>query len=286
MRLVNSAIKHIPSNLTAFINITIGVMIVALALNLFLIPNRLAAGGVSGLATILFYSFGLPIGPVIAISNVLLLIAGIMVFGRGFGAKTIYGAFSLGFFVYMTEGLAPITTDPFLATLYGGILSGIGMGIVFWYGANTGGTDILAQILTRYSNLAIGQLFLAIDMFVTLLAWRVFGAKLALYGLIAVFIMGRVIDLVLEGVTYEKAAFIISDKASEITEAIFSELDRGASLLGAKGAYTGRAQNIILCVVSRRQLEHLREIVGRIDAKAFTIVTDAREVRGEGFRSF
>lgn len=272
--------------LIAFFNITIGVVIVSLALNLFLIPNKLAAGGVSGLATVIFYTFGISVGPTIIFFNIVLIIVGVMVFGRGFGYRTLYGSFSLGFIVYLTRNLPAVTQDPFLASLYGGILSGIGLGIVFWYGANTGGTDILAQIFTRYSNFAIGQIFLVIDLVVILLAWSVFGAQLALYALIAVMITGRAIDLVLEGITYEKAAFIISDRSSEITQAIIDELDRGASLLGSQGAYTGKEQKIILCVVSRRQLEHLREIVGRIDKKAFTIITDAREVRGEGFRSF
>lgn len=270
----------------AYFKITIGVLIIALALNLFLVPNKLAAGGASGIATILFHTYNLPVGPTIAFLNVILFVAGIFVFGRSFGFRTIYGAYSLALIVYLTRGLSVITTDPFLATLYGGTLTGIGMGIVFWHGANTGGTDILAQILAKYSNLGIGQLFLIVDTAVTLLAWKVFGAKLALYGLIAVIIMGRVIDLVLEGITYEKAAFIISNKADEISSAILKELDRGATLLSSTGAYTGQSQKIVLSVVSRRQLEHLREIVGRIDKKAFTIITDAKEVRGEGFRSY
>lgn len=273
-------------SLIAFFNITVGVVIVSMALNLFLIPNKLAAGGVSGLATVIFYTIGLSVGPTIIFFNIILIFAGVMVFGRGFGYRTLYGSFSLGVMVYLTRNLPAVTDDPFLASLYGGILSGIGLGIVFWHGANTGGTDILAQIMSRYSNLAIGQIFLVIDLVVILLAWSVFGAQLALYALIAVMITGRAIDLVLEGITYEKAAFIISDKTTEITGAILNELDRGATLLGSQGAYTGKEQKIILCVVSRRQLEHLREIVGRIDKKAFTIITDAREVRGEGFRSF
>lgn len=282
-RLKNSITRD---SLIAFFNITVGVVIVSMALNLFLIPNKLAAGGVSGLATVIFYTIGLSVGPTIIFFNIILIFAGVMVFGRGFGYRTLYGSFSLGVMVYLTRNLPAVTDDPFLASLYGGILSGIGLGIVFWHGANTGGTDILAQIMSRYSNLAIGQIFLVIDLVVILLAWSVFGAQLALYALIAVMITGRAIDLVLEGITYEKAAFIISDKTTEITGAILNELDRGATLLGSQGAYTGKEQKIILCVVSRRQLEHLREIVGRIDKKAFTIITDAREVRGEGFRSF
>lgn len=278
--------NHRAREIFSYFSIAAGFFTVALGLNLFLIPNRLAAGGASGLATILFYTSGLPVGPTIAVINVILFVAGISVFGRTFGVKTVYGALGLAFAVYVTRGVPAITTDPFLATLYGGILSGIGMGIVFYNGANTGGTDILAQILSKYSNLAIGQLFLVVDMTVTLIAWSVFGAKLALYGLIAVIIMGRVIDLVLEGVTYEKAAFIISDKAGDIADGIFKELNRGVTLLESRGGYSKKESFTLLCVVSKRQLEGLKDIVSRIDKNAFTIITDAREVRGEGFRTF
>jgi uncharacterized membrane-anchored protein YitT (DUF2179 family) len=269
-----------------FLQITIGIAVVALGLNLFLIPNKLAAGGASGLATILFYSYGLPVGISIAFINIILFSAGTAVFGRSFGVKTAYGAFGLALAVELSSFLKPVTSDPFLATLYGGVLSGIGMGIVFRNGANTGGTDILAQIINRYSDLALGQLFLIIDATVTLLAWKVFGAKLALYGLIAVFIMGRVIDLVLEGVTVEKAAIIISEKHDEIAEEIKVQLNRGATILQAKGAYSGEDRPTILCVVSRRELEALKELVHTIDPKAFTIINDAREVTGEGFRLY
>ncbi len=279
-------IKHV---VREYIGITVGILITALALNIFLIPNRLAAGGVSGLSTVLHYRFGLPVGLTMAVLNVLLFVIGTKIQGWKYGMKTVYGAFGLAFAV---DAMAPfvrsfaITNDAILGTLYGGIFTGIGMGIVFRNGGNTGGTDIVAQILQKYSNLGLGQLFLLTDGFVMLVAASVFGLKLALYGMIAVIVMSRVIDYVQEGLSVEKAAFIISEHTSEIANAILFELHRGATALASKGYYSGKRRDTIFCVVERRQIEHLKKIVHAIDPKAFVIIADVHEVVGEGFKQF
>lgn len=272
-----------------YIGITVGIIITALALDMFLIPNRLAAGGVSGLATVLHFRFGLPVGVTMGVLNVILFAIGTKLHGWQYGMKTVYGAFGLAFAV---DAIAPlvspfaITNDAILGTLYGGILSGIGMGLVFRNGGNTGGTDIVAQILQKYSNLGLGQLFLLADGFVMLVAASVFGLKLALYGMIAVIIMGRVIDYIQEGFSVEKAAFIISERTQEISNAILFELRRGATALASRGYYTGKQRDTIFCVVERRQVEQLKRIVHTIDPKAFVIISDVHEVVGEGFKQF
>ncbi len=272
-----------------YMGITVGILITALALDIFLIPNKLAAGGVSGLSTVLHYRFGLPVGLTMAALNVLLFAIGTRIQGWKYGMKTIYGAFGLAFAV---DAIAPfvhsfaITHDAILGTLYGGIFTGIGMGLVFRNGGNTGGTDIVAQILQKYSNLGLGQLFLLADGFVMLVAASVFGLKLALYGMIAVIIMGRVIDYVQEGLSVEKAAFIISEHTPKIAEAIMFELRRGATALASKGYYSGKHRDTIFCVVERKQIEHLKRIVHTIDPKAFVIIADVHEVVGEGFKQF
>ena len=275
--------------LCEYAGITIGVLITAVALNMFLIPNKLAAGGVSGLSTVLHYKLGFPVGVTMAVLNLLLFAIGTKVHGWKYGMKTVYGAFSLAFAVDL---MAPfikhfmITNDAILGTLYGGILTGIGMGIVFRNGGNTGGTDIVAQIFQKYSNLGLGQLFLLIDGSVMLVAAIAFGLKLALYGMIAVIIMGRVIDYVQEGMSVEKAAFIMSEHTDEIGDAILFELRRGATAIASRGYYSGKDRDTIFCVVERRQIEHLKRIAHSIDPKAFVIIADVHEVVGEGFKQF
>jgi len=275
--------------LREYVGITVGIIITALALDIFLIPNRLAAGGVSGLATVLHYRLGFPVGLTMAALNILLFAIGARVHGWSYGVKTVYGAFGLSFAV---DAIAPlvkslmITNDAILGTLYGGILTGIGMGIVFRNGGNTGGTDIVAQILQKYSNLGLGQLFLLVDGFVMLIAASVFGLKLALYGMIAVIIMGRVIDYIQEGVSVEKAAFVISEHTDEIADAILFKLNRGATALSSRGYYSGKQRDTIFCVVERKQIELLKQIVSAIDPKAFVIIADVHEVVGEGFKQF
>jgi uncharacterized membrane-anchored protein YitT (DUF2179 family) len=272
-----------------YFGITVGILITAIALDVFLIPNRLAAGGVSGFATVLHYRFGFGIGITMAIINVLLFAIGTGLNGWKYGMKTIYGAFGLSFAVDAIMPLVRafvVTGDPIITTLYGGILSGIGMGLVFKNGGNTGGTDIVAQILQRYSNLGLGQLFLLADGFVMLTAAAVFGLKLALYGMIAVIVMGRVIDYIQEGLSVEKAAYIFSRHTDEIASAILVDMQRGATALKSKGYYTGEHRDTIFCVVERRQVEQLKRIVHAIDPQAFVIISDVYEVVGEGFKQF
>jgi len=273
-----------------YAGITVGVLITALALNMFLIPNRLAAGGVSGLSTVMHYKLGFPVGLTMAVFNVLLFTIGTKIHGWKYGMKTVFGAFGLALAVDLMAPFADlfmITDDAILGTLYGGILSGIGMGIVFKNGGNTGGTDIVAQIFQKYSNLGLGQLFLLVDGFVMLVAAGAFGLKLALYGMIAVIVMGRVIDYIQEGFSVEKAAFIISDEhTEEIANAILFDVRRGATAIAGKGYYSGKQRDTIFCVVERRQVEHLKRVVHSIDPKAFLIITDVHEVVGEGFKQF
>lgn len=274
-----------------YIGITLGIIIVAVGLDVFLVPNRLAAGGVSGLATVLHYSAGLPVGLTMLAMNGVLLLVGTKIFGKNYGFKTVFGAVGVSVAVDMLAELMRFTHvatihDPFLGTLYGGILTGVGMGIVFSSGGNTGGTDIIAQILSKYVNLGVGQLFLLVDGFVMLVAASVFGIKLALFGFLAVIVMGWVIDFIQEGVTVNKAAVIMTAKSDEMGDAILNKLNRGATGFRSRGLFTGEEREAIMCVVSRREIENLRQIVYDVDPRAFMIVTDVREVVGEGFGEF
>lgn len=277
--------NRIPKIFRDIVGITFGIFLTAAALDIFLIPNKLAAGGVSGFSTVLHYLLGVPVGLTMLAFNILLLLIGTKTFGKAYGFKTIYGAVGVSLMVDILYPFLPkVTGDPMLSALYGGILSGIGMGIVFKHGGNTGGTDIIAQIVQKFTNIPVGKAFLFVDGTVMLTAAAAFGIKLALYGMISVFIMGWIIDLVQEGISSEKIVYIISEKTEDIARDILVELDRGATFLSGKGAYTGKTREVIFVVIERKQVEPLLEIVRRYDPKAFVIIHEAKEVIGYGFK--
>ncbi len=272
---------------------TAGILLTAWALDSFLIPNRLAAGGVSGLATVLHYmakgrGVTIPVGVLMLLMNVGLLAIGIRVRGWRYGAKTVYGAIGLSLAVDLLAPFTPnlVASDNLLAALYGGALTGIGMGMVFKSGGNTGGTDIVAQLLTPRISLGTGQILFAADALVTLAAAVVLGPTLALYGAVAVFVNGSVIDLVLEGVATEKAAFIVSRNSPEIGQAVLHELGRGATGISARGLYTGEEQEVVFTVVSRREVDDLKRLVNTLDPEALLIISDVHEAIGEGFKEY
>jgi uncharacterized membrane-anchored protein YitT (DUF2179 family) len=275
-----------------YVLMTIGIAITAWGLNAFLIPNRLAAGGVSGLATVFYYLFQdrfgvtVPIGMQMLVMNGILLVIGVSQKGWRYGAKTVYGMVAMSVAVDL---LAPFTPhlaagDRLLAVLYGGAVTGIGMGLVFKARGNTGGTDIVAQLLVDKVNLGIGQLMLAADGVVTVVAAIVLGPDLALYGAVAVFVMGSVIDVVQEGLSVEKAAFIICDEPGRVADAVLHQLQRGATGLVARGLYSAEPREMVFTVVSRREIDALKALVLAVDPNAFLIIADVREVLGEGFK--
>jgi len=270
---------------------TIGILITAWGLNAFLIPNKLAAGGVSGLATVFYYffldNFGVtvPVGLQMLVMNGILLIVAVSVRGWRYGAKTVYGMVGLSVAVGV---LAPFTAhlaanDRLLAVLYGGAVTGIGMGLVFKARGNTGGTDIIAQLLVHKVNLTLGQLTLLADAVVTLLAAIVLGPDLALYGAVAVFIMGATIDVVQQGLAVEKAAFIICDDPARVADAVLNQLGRGATGIKSRGLYSGVEREMVFTVVSRREVDALKALVHAADPNAFVVIADVHEALGEGF---
>ncbi|MBN2657832.1 MAG: YitT family protein [Spirochaetales bacterium] len=263
-----------------------GSVILSLGVNLFLVPNKIAAGGVTGLATVVFYLTGLPVGMVMLLLNIPLFLIGIRVLGRSFGIKTLFATFSLSLAI---DALAPflvsLTDDLLLASIFGGLLVGLGLGIVLKQDASTGGTDLGAKILHKLlPYMSVGQLLLMIDALIVLTAALVFGNyELGLYATITLFITARVIDTVIVGVNYTKAVHIISDKAGEIAPVLVHEMNHGVTGLNGKGMYSGKEKNVLLCILRRRDLPHLKSTVASIDPLAFVFVTDVREVLGEGF---
>ncbi|NLN28043.1 MAG: YitT family protein [Firmicutes bacterium] len=268
-----------------YLVVLFGSFLIALSLNWFLVPNQIAAGGVSGLATVVYYLTRLPVGVTMLFVNVPLFLISLKVLGPTFGVKTVVGAVATSVFVDVTAGwLTPLTSDPFLACIYGGVLSGIGIGVTFRVGGSTGGTDIAARLLHHWFRLGPGRMLMVADGFVIALAGIVFGAELALYAFIAVFLTGRVIDFIQEGGVYAKAAFIISTESDAIAQAVLHEMERGVTELKGQGMFTGVDRPVLFVIVPRGEIARLRRIVARIDLKAFMVVTDVSEVLGEGFR--
>ena len=265
--------------------ITLGSLLTAVGLDMFLVPNRIAAGGVSGLATVIYYVANFPVGVSMLVFNIPLFLGSVRILGPRFGLKTLYGFFVLSVFVDLLQPLlrSP-TSDPLLAAVYGGGLTGIGLGLVFRSGGTTGGTDIAAQLIRHYFSISIGQALLIFDGFVIALAGVVFSAELALYALVSVFITSRVVDVVQEGMGYAKAAFIISDFSEAIARAVTTHLGRGATFLEGRGAFTLEEKGVLLAVVGRAEVTKLKNVVSEIDPRAFVIVSSVHEVLGEGFK--
>ncbi|HAN94738.1 MAG TPA: hypothetical protein DCQ17_04130 [Firmicutes bacterium] len=265
--------------------VLVGVAITALGVSFFLIPAKIAAGGVSGLATVIYHQTGFPAGVIMLLLNLPLFILSWRVLGSIFGARTLFGTVALSLFVDLfNRWAAPITEDLLLAAIYGGVLSGIGLGIAFRSGGSTGGTDMAAQLLARFFPTSVGQALLLVDGAVIVLAGAVFGLELAMYALIAVFISTKAIDLVQEGQSYAKACLIISDHPEPIGQAIMEQLERGVTSLEGQGMYTRHGKDVLLVIVSRMEIAAIKRIVASLDPKAFVIIHDVHEVLGEGFR--
>lgn len=269
-----------------YLLILLGVLLTAIGLDMFLVPNKIAAGGVSGIATLIHYVIHFPVGVAMLVINVPLFVTGIKQMGVRFGMRSIFGTITLSALVdILVPVVAVPTRDPLLASIYGGITVGVGIGIVFRNKGTTGGTDLAAAIINKYMKLSVGVVLFVIDASVIVAAGIIFkSAELALYALVTVFLTTRVIDMVQEGFGYAKAALIISEKPLEVTQVILENLNRGATALRGKGLYTGTDKDVILSVVTRSEISTLKELVHDIDPQAFVILTDVHEVLGEGFK--
>jgi len=265
--------------------ITLGAFLTAVALNMFLIPNKVAAGGVSGMATILHYLLGWPVGLTMLVLNVPLFLASVKFLGVRFGIKTLYGAAILSVVIDLTAPYTPVLTrDLLLSSLYGGALSGVGMGLVFRFGGTTAGTDLAAAIINKLTRISVGQSLLAVDFFVIASAGVAFAsAELSLYALISLFLTTYIIDLIQEGPSTAKVFFVMSSRAETVAGNIMNELGRGVTFFQGRGGYTDQVREVLLCVVSIGEVTRLKELIHNVDPQAFVIVADAHEVLGEGF---
>lgn len=274
-----------------FGHVLVGSAIVAIAFNIFLLPNQIASGGVSGVSTIFLYLFGFEPAYTQWAFNIPLFIAGVLLLGGSivgsimYGMKTLVGTIFLPFVVFITRDFEAATTDPLLAALFGGIGVGLGLGIVFRSNSSTGGTDLAAQIINKYTGLSLGACVFIMDGLVVITSAFVFGIEFALYALIALFITGKVIDIVQSGLGYSKMAIIISEYEEELKQGILTKVDRGVTKLVGYGGYTNHERPVLMCVVGRNEVTKLTQIVKTIDPSAFVIVTNASEVLGKGFKN-
>ncbi|MDW7729238.1 MAG: YitT family protein [Bacillota bacterium] len=271
--------------LVDFGGILAGAVILAIGYNMFMVPNMLAPGGISGLAVVLYYLIKSPVGLTIIILNIPLFIAGYAILGPRIVMQSLLGTLLFSIALEVTAPfLPPATNDLLLAAVYGGIVMGVGSGLVFRYRGSTGGTSLLSLILAKKWGISPGQAMLWGDLTVLVLAVFVFGSEAAMYAALSLFVSVKVIDAILEGLGLAKSVIIITCCGEKINEKLIYELGRGVTWLEGSGGYTREAREVLLCVVTRQQIARLKTIIHKIDPSAFVIIGNATEVHGEGFK--
>ena len=276
------------SKFKEYMIITLGIVLVAISVEYFFAPNKIAAGGVTGAAIVInAISPSLSVGLITLVLNVVLFIVAFAFVDGNFGVKTIYASLGLSIAIWVIEKfLSPtaITDDLIMATVFGTLISAIGMAFVFNENASTGGTDILAKILNKFFHLDIGKSLLIVDFIITLAGAKIFGIDIGLYSMLSVILLGLVVDRLIEGFNVCKSVFIISKKNDEISKYIIYTLERGCTFLNGVGAYTGESNDILYAVISRNQFIKLKKVIKEIDPLAFITVGEVHEVLGEGFK--
>ncbi len=268
------------------IEIILGCALMALGTSLFLLPNQLSSGGFAGIATIIYYLFNLPLGTTMLILNIPLIILTIIKVGKETAIKGVIGTIVLSTFIDIFETFNPLTEDRLLACIYGGILIGLGTAIVLKANASTGGTDLLTYIIRAYKpHFKASNLIVMVDISIVFLNVLFFREiEIGLYSAIAIYLSGKMIDIVFEGIYFTKTMFIVSNKYKEIAQEIGKKLDRGSTAIYAKGMYTRERKMILWCVASRGEVAKIKDIAQEIDSKAFIVISSAREAWGKGFR--
>ncbi len=270
----------------AYLHIIVGCLIGGMAYPLFLIPCGIAPGGLTGVGIICHHLFSWPVGTVSLVLNIPLFILSYRQMGPVFAFRSLIAMTLFSLSIDLLP-FAPMTEDPLLATLFGGILLGVGLGMIMRGGATTGGTDMMARLLHKHiSFLSVGVLLFAMDFIVIVAAAVFIGANEALYAIIDIYASSKMIDAVLIGLTADKACFIISDAWEKVSERILTEMNRGATQLKARGAWSKEERPVVMSVVSRNELSTIKKIVQEEDESAFMFVTEAYEALGEGFSSF
>lgn len=264
----------------------IGAFIMAVSVSLFLLPNKLSSGGVSGIATIIYYLMNIPMGISIMLINIPLFLMSILKIGKSFFMKSIIGTISLSIFIDELDKIEPLTTDKFLACIYGGILMGVGTAIILKANSSTGGTDLISYITKAYKpTIKVGEIIILLD--IVIVALNIIFLKeleIGLYSTIAIYLMGKIIDILFEGIYFTKLIYIVSNKSEDIAREIGDNIRRGATGIYGKGMYTNDNKLILMCAVTRKDVASTIQIIKKIDKHSFVIVTNSREVLGQGFK--
>ena len=271
--------------LLAYVQIVLGSLIGAVAYPLFLVPNHIAPGGLTGIATVLNFLFQWPVGTVSLIMNVPLFLLGYKSMGRVFAFRSLFATVIFSLLIDLIP-MPSLTANPLLASLFGGVLLGAGLGLIIRGGATTGGTDMIARMVhSHFQHISMGALLTGIDCIVVLLAGLLIEMEYALYALVSIYVAGKMIDMVMLGLTTDKACYVISTQHEAIKQEIMTRMDRGVTVLSAEGGYSGEKRPILLCVMSAQEIGMLKALVRSVDERAFVFITEAHEVLGEGFRN-
>ena len=281
----DSALNKLLTNekVTAWTQIVLGCIIGGAAYPLFLTPCNIAPGGLTGVGMILNYLFGLPIGTTSLLLNIPLFIIGFRTIGQLFVIRSLVATvlFSVAIDVL---NLPALTSDPMLGAIFGGALLGVGLGLILRGGATTGGTDMMAKMVhQKLTFISTGMVLMLIDCIVVIFAAVYIGTTEALFAMVCIVVNGKIIDMVMLGLSKNKACFVMSDQWESISRHILNDMDRGATQLSARGAYSGKERPVLLCVLPPQEVARFKEIVRKEDEHAFMFITEAHEALGEGF---
>lgn len=265
----------------------LGAFIIAVAVSLFLLPNKLSSGGVAGIATITYYLLNMSMGISMLLINIPLFLMAILKVGKAFFIKSVIGTISLSLFTDMLDKLFPLTNDKFLACIYGGILMGVGTAILLKVNSSTGGSDLASYIAKAYKpTIKVGEIIAMVDIVIVALNMIFLKEiEIGLYSAIAIYIMGKIIDILFEGIYFTKLIYIVSEKSEEIAREIGKNIGRGTTGIYGKGMYTNKDKLILMCAVTRKDIAKTIQIIRKLDKKSFVIITNSREVLGLGFKN-
>ena len=276
---------QIKETLIKYAVITLGSAMLGFGLSCFMAPNNIISGGVSGIATVVNHFTGFPLGVFALLLNIPIFIWGLIKLGKSLGLATLYGTVTLSVFIDLFAFIGPVTDDILLATLFGGLICGVGHGIGLYVGATTGGVDIVAKIVQLwFRHIQLGRILLFVDLVVITSAMLIYkDFNIGLYSIVCLWLTSVSIDRILEGFNFGKLIFVVSDYSIEIAEKINLDMERGATFLHGYGSYTGNQKNIIMCTIKKREIPVIKDIIMSYDKNAFVLITDVREVLGEGF---
>lgn len=265
----------------------LGALIMAAGVSLFLLPNQLSSGGIAGVATIFYYLLNIPMGTVIIAINIPLFLFSMYKVGKMFFLKSTLGTVAMSVFIDLLDKIEPLTNDRFLACIYGGILLGLGTTLLLKAESSTGGSDLISYIAKKYKpTVRSGNIIVIIDIIIIALNVIFFKEiEIGLYSAIAIYIMGKIIDIFFEGINFTKLMIIVSNKSEEIAKQIDQKVARGSTGLYGKGMYTNENKLILMCAAYRKDVARIKIIAKEIDPKSFIVITNSREVVGQGFKN-